>query len=74
MIRCFESARNIGAKVMRVCGSNLRFRNQPHGPQIERLTKNVPGSRKGGEEYGIQMAIENHIDFTAMKYSACSRT
>jgi len=38
MIRCFESARLIGATVMRVVGSSLMFRNQPHGPQIERLT------------------------------------
>jgi len=31
MIGSFESARSIGAKVMRVVGSSLRFRNQPHG-------------------------------------------
>src|SRR5437899_6732902 len=30
MIRGFESARQIGAKVMRVVGSSLRFRDQPH--------------------------------------------
>jgi len=65
MIRCFESARSIGAKVMRVVGSSLRFRNQPHGPQIERLTKMFREAVKVGEEYGIRMAIENHIDFTA---------
>ena len=65
MIRCFESARSIGAKVMRVVDSSLRFRNQPHGPQIERLTKMFREAVKVGEEHGIQMAIENHIDFTA---------
>jgi len=65
MIRCFESARTIGAKVMRVVGSSLRFRNEPHGPQIERLTKMFREAVKVAEEYGIQMAIENHIDFTA---------
>ena len=65
MIRCFESARLIGAKVMRVVGSSLMFRNQPHGPQIERLTAMFREAVKVAEEYGIRMAVENHIDFTA---------
>jgi 3-oxoisoapionate decarboxylase len=65
MIRCFDGARSIGANVMRVVGSSLRFRNQPHGPQIERLTRMFRDAVKVAEEYGIRMAIENHIDFTA---------
>jgi len=65
MIRCFESARAVGAKVMRVVGSSLRFRDQPHGPQIERLTRMFREAVKVAEEYGIRMAVENHIDFTA---------
>ncbi|MBZ5595611.1 MAG: sugar phosphate isomerase/epimerase [Acidobacteriia bacterium] len=65
MIRCFESARSIGAKVMRVVGSSLRFRNRPHGPQIECLTRMFREAVKVAEEYGVQMAVENHIDFTA---------
>ena len=40
-----------------------------HGPQIERLTKMFREAVKVGEEYGIQMAIENHIDFTAVSES-----
>jgi len=65
MIRDFEAAQKIGAKVMRVVGSSLRFRNQPHAPQIERLTKMLREAVKVAENYGIRMAIENHIDFTA---------
>ena len=65
MIGCFESAQSIGAKVMRVVGSSLMFRNQPHGPQIERLTGMFREAVKVAEEYGIRMAVENHIDFTA---------
>ena len=65
MIRCFESARLIGAKVMRVVGSSLMFRNQPHGPQIESLTAMFREAVKVAEEYDIRMAVENHIDFTA---------
>lgn len=65
MIRCFESARSIGAKVMRVVGSSLKFRHQPHGPQIERLTRMFREAVKVAEQYGIRMAVENHIDFNA---------
>ena len=65
MIGCFESAQAIGAKVMRVVGSSLMFRNQPHAPQIERLTRMFREAVKVAEEYGIRMAVENHIDFTA---------
>jgi len=65
MIGCFESAQAIGAKVIRVVGSSLMLRNQPHGPQIERLTRMFREAVKVAEEYGIRMAVENHIDFTA---------
>jgi sugar phosphate isomerase/epimerase len=65
MIRGFDSARTIGAKVMRVVGSSLRFRNQPHGPQIERLTRMFREAIQVAEGYGVRMAVENHIDFTA---------
>lgn len=65
MIRCFDSARSIGAQVMRVVGSSLMFRNQAHGPQIERLTRMFREAVKVAEQHGIRMAIENHIDFTA---------
>ena len=37
MIRHIEYADSIGAKVMRVVGSSLRFRFEPHEPQIEKL-------------------------------------
>jgi len=60
-----ESARLIGAKVMRVVGSSLMFRNQPHGPQIKRLTGMFREAVRVAENYGIRMAVENHIDFTA---------
>ncbi len=42
MIRSFDHAQAIGAKVMRVVGSSLQFRNQPHQPQLERLAADVP--------------------------------
>ncbi len=65
MIAGFEQARSMGARVMRVVGSSLRFRNEPHGPQIERLTAMFREAVKVAEDCGVRMAVENHIDFTA---------
>ena len=65
MISSFERAKTIGADVMRVVGSSLMFRHEPHGPQIDALTKMFKKAVKVAEEYGIKMAVENHIDFTA---------
>jgi len=39
MMQSIEYANAIGAKVMRVVGSSLMFRFEPHGPQITRLSK-----------------------------------
>ncbi|HEY3456664.1 MAG TPA: sugar phosphate isomerase/epimerase family protein [Bryobacteraceae bacterium] len=65
MIGSFESARAIGAKVMRVVGSSLRFRDQPHAPQLERLARMFRDAVRIAADYGIRMAVENHIDFTS---------
>ena len=65
MIASLEHARAIGAPVMRVVGSSLAFRKEPHEPQIERLTKMFRDAVKVAESYGIKLAVENHIDFTA---------
>jgi sugar phosphate isomerase/epimerase len=65
MIRSLERAKLIGADVMRVVGSSLRFRHEPHQPQIERLTAMFRDAVKVAESQGIRLAVENHIDFTA---------
>ncbi len=65
MIASFIRAKAIGADVMRVVGSSLMFRHEPHGPQIEALTKMFKKAVKVAEDYKIKMAVENHIDFTA---------
>jgi sugar phosphate isomerase/epimerase len=65
MVASLERARAIGADVMRVVGSSLMFRNQPHEPQLERLTRMFSEAVQIAEQYGIRMAVENHIDFTA---------
>jgi sugar phosphate isomerase/epimerase len=65
MVASFEHARNIGADVMRVVGSSLAFRFESHEEQIARLTRMFKEAAKAAEDYGIKMAVENHIDFTA---------
>jgi sugar phosphate isomerase/epimerase len=64
MIASFEHARRIGAKVMRVVGSSLRFRREPHAPQLERLTAMFRSAANVARDYDIRLAVENHIDFT----------
>ncbi len=65
MIKSFEQAKNIGAKVMRVVGSSLMFRHEPHQPQLERLGAMFKTAIKVAEDYDIKLAVENHIDFTS---------
>jgi 3-oxoisoapionate decarboxylase len=65
MIASFEYAWRIGAKVMRVVGSSLRFRLEPHAPQLERLTAMFRSAADVARDYDLRLAVENHIDFTA---------
>lgn len=65
MIASIPNAREIGADVMRVVGSSLLFRHEPHGPQIEALAEMFKKAVVVAEDYGVKMAVENHIDFTA---------
>ncbi|MBL7187554.1 MAG: sugar phosphate isomerase/epimerase [Phycisphaerae bacterium] len=65
MLENFEYAREIGAPVMRVVGSSLIFRNEPHQVQLERLSTMFRKAARTAEQYDIKMAIENHIDFNA---------
>jgi 3-oxoisoapionate decarboxylase len=65
MVASIEHARAIGADVMRVVGSSLMFRNQPHQPQLERLTRMFSDAMKLAEKSGVRLAVENHIDFNS---------
>jgi len=51
--------------VMRVVGSSLMFRNQPHQPQLERLTRMFSNAVNVAAKHGVRLAVENHIDFTS---------
>jgi sugar phosphate isomerase/epimerase len=63
MVEHIDYAEAIGAKVMRVVGSSLEFRFEPHGPQIEKLSEMFSKAVKISENKGIKMADENHIDY-----------
>src|SRR5665647_3007012 len=63
MISQIEFAKAIGAEVMRVVGSSLMFRFEPHGPQIEKLSGMFSKAVKYAEKAGIKLADENHIDY-----------
>jgi sugar phosphate isomerase/epimerase len=74
MIASFDHAQAIGATVMRVVGSSLRFRNEPHEPQLDRLAKMFGKAVPVAETYGIRMAVENHIDFNAREMLSLLRS
>lgn len=65
MLQHIEYARAIGSDTMRVVGSSLMFRFEPHQPQLEKLADMFQKAVKVAESYGIRLAIENHIDYNA---------
>ena len=67
--RHFRTCHLLGATVMRVVGSSLDYRNDPHGPQIEKLTKIFRECAKMAGDEGIRLADENHFDFTVDEYA-----
>jgi sugar phosphate isomerase/epimerase len=64
----FRTCHLLGASVMRVVGSSLDYRNDPHGPQIERLTKIFKECTRVASDEGVKLADENHFDFTVDEY------
>ena len=65
MMEHIQHAKAIGAEVMRVVGSSLMFRFEPHQPQLEKLADMFKTAVKEAESNGIKLAIENHIDYNS---------
>jgi len=65
MVSSIPNAKAIGEDVMRVVGSSLMFRHEPHGPQIKVLAKMYKKAVKVAKDQGVKLAVENHIDFTS---------
>ena len=68
MIQHISYAKAIGADTMRVVGSSLAFRFEPHGPQLAKLTEMFKEAVKVAEEMGVKMAVENHFDFDSDEF------
>ncbi len=58
----------LGARVMRVVGSSLDYRNDPHEPQLRALTAIFKDAARMAEDQGIRLAMENHFDFTTDEF------
>ncbi|GJM27830.1 MAG: hypothetical protein DHS20C17_04650 [Cyclobacteriaceae bacterium] len=65
MLQHIEHAKAIGSDTMRVVGSSLMFRFEPHGPQLEKLAEMFQQAVKVAESYRVKLAIENHIDYNS---------
>lgn len=65
MMGHIQHAKAIGADVMRVVGSSLMFRFEPHEPQLEKLASIFKTAVIEAESHGIKLAIENHIDYNS---------
>lgn len=65
MVAQIPNARRIGAPVMRVVGSSLMFRKEPHQPQLDILAQWFKEAVPVAAAHGVKLAVENHIDYTA---------
>ena len=65
MIRHIDNAAAIGAPVMRVVGSSLMFRFQPHEPQLHILAAWFREAAEIAERKNVRLAVENHIDYNS---------
>ena len=63
--RHFRPAKTIGTNILRIVGSSLMFRDQPHEPQLKKLAKILREAAEEAESYDITLAYENHIDYTS---------
>ena len=65
MLAHIDYARLIGAPVMRVVGSSLMFRFEPHEPQLKILAEWFKEATDRAAAHGIRLAVENHIDYNS---------
>jgi sugar phosphate isomerase/epimerase len=65
LMRHLKTCELLGAKVMRIVGSSLFFRNEPRVPQIRKLSRLLKEPAMAAGERGVKLAMENHFDFTA---------
>jgi sugar phosphate isomerase/epimerase len=66
--KMFPVCHTLGANVMRVVGSSLDYRNDPHEPQLRALTGIFKEAALMAEAEGVKLAMENHFDFTTDEF------
>ncbi|MHB1254103.1 MAG: sugar phosphate isomerase/epimerase family protein [Candidatus Humimicrobiaceae bacterium] len=59
-----KTCKILGTRVMRIVGSSLKYRYDPHEPQLKKIAKMMRKVVKLAEENGVKIAMENHLDFT----------
>jgi 3-oxoisoapionate decarboxylase len=64
----FRVCHALDASVMRVVGSSLDYRNDPHAPQIAALAKVFREGACIAADEGVRLAVENHFDFTSDEF------
>ena len=64
MKNMISHAKTIGADVMRVVASSRRFAHENHKEQLDRLLVQFKEAVKVAEDYGVKLAVENHMDFS----------
>lgn len=65
MLSLIPKAKLLGTDVMRITGSAFDWRYENHKEQMERLIPMYKEAAEVAEKYGVKLAAENHIDFTA---------
>ena len=60
----YRTCEILGTQVLRMVGSSLFFRHEPHQPQMDKIAELMKESAKRAEDRGIKLAMENHFDFT----------
>jgi len=65
MNELIAGAPHLGAKVMRIVASSLKFRYEAHAPQIEAVAKMLKESVRIAHDQGVVLALENHIDYSS---------
>jgi sugar phosphate isomerase/epimerase len=68
LMNMFRVCHILGANVMRVVGSSLDYRNDPHEPQLKALTGIFGEAAQRAEGEGVKLAAENHFDFTTDEF------
>jgi len=63
MEKHFKTCEILEVDTLRMVGSSLSFKHEPHLPQIKRISGLLNNSVKKAEDKGIKIAIENHFDF-----------